>query len=291
MVSTRRPFNNITLAVANDNAIYTAGAAANDNDAKLPTSAKENAAPKHTAKHTAKSRQPLTDRTSCLSSVPPLISQSPSQSTAIVSFNDIAPCIEQSEEGEVIRGTVKRLKVGPTSSASVPTRARGYLDLSRDESAHKQRAKVLFNHLTETLAISPRKASGIIILKLEKTCGPKGHSIAMSIYHDWILASITASEDGEIWEPPNVKRLKVGPARSSDVPTQARGYQNLASATSVLSPKALAVTESEAEIDPEKDEKIKEMIEKMDAKRNRILEAGVSSSCCSTSALCSVFIS
>ena len=109
--------------------------------------------------HTAKSRQPLTDRTSCLSSVPPLISQSPSQSTAIVSFNDIAPCIEQSEEGEVIRGTVKRLKVGPTSSASVPTRARGYLDLSRDESAHKQRAKVLSNHLTETLAISPRKAN------------------------------------------------------------------------------------------------------------------------------------
>ena len=155
MVSTRRPFNNITVAVANDNAIYTAGAAANDNDAKLPTSAKENAAPKHTAK----SRQPLTDRTSCLSSVPPLISQSPSQSTAIVSFNDIAPCIEQSEEGEVIRGTVKRLKVGPTSSASVPTRARGYLDLSRDESAHKQRAKVLSNHLTETLAISPRKAN------------------------------------------------------------------------------------------------------------------------------------
>ena len=38
-------------------------------------------------------------------------------------------------------------------------------------------------------------------------------------------------------------------------------------------------------------EEIKEMIEKMDTKRNRTLEAGVSSSCCSTSALCSVFIS
>ena len=64
-----------------------------------------------------------------------------------------------------------------------------------------------------------------------------------------------------------------------------------ATANAEVSTEALTVTKSEAKIDPEKLEKAKEMIEKMDAKRTRVQETEVSSSCCSTFALCKVFTS